>query len=162
MRHKRHVKYFGRDYNARKALIRGLVDSLVKYERIKTTVEKAKELRRHVERAITIGKEDSVHTKRVLLSKFPNKDTVFKLVKNVSPRFKERPGGYTRIIKIGRRPGDNAEMAFIELVDYDFNLKEPETKDKKVVKKIQRNFVKKKKRIRKIQKESRRCLRNNQ
>jgi large subunit ribosomal protein L17 len=121
MHHRRRTKYFGRKFNARKALWRGLVSSLVEHGRIKTTVEKAKELRRHVEKAITLGKKsDGLATRRLLLSRYPNEETVETLLSDIAPRMKTRPGGYTRIIKIGRRPGDTAEMAFIEFVDYDF------------------------------------------
>lgn len=121
MHHRRRTKYFGRKFNARKALWRGLVSSLVEHGRIKTTVEKAKELRRHVEKAITLGKKsDGLATRRLLLSRYPNEATVETLLSDISPRMKTREGGYTRIIKIGRRPGDTAEMAFIEFVDYDF------------------------------------------
>lgn len=124
MRHRRRVKHFSRKSSARKALIRGLVVSLVEHGRISTTVEKAKELRRHVERAITLAKKGDLATRRLLLSRYPNQDTVETLVADVAPRFKTRPGGYTRIIKIGRRPGDTAEMAFIEFVDYDYKAKD--------------------------------------
>lgn len=121
MHHRRRTKYFSRKFNARKALWRGLIVSLVEHGRIKTTVDKAKELRRHVEKAITLGKKsDGVATRRLLLSRIPNEGTVEKILSDISPRFKSRDGGYTRIIKIGRRPGDTAEMAFIEFVDYDF------------------------------------------
>lgn len=120
MRHRRRVKHFSRKSGPRKALLRGLVVNLVEHERITTTVEKAKELRRHVEKAITLGKNDDLATRRLLLSRIPNEDTVNSIVTNLAPRFKDRPGGYTRIIKIGRRPGDTAEMAFIEFVDYDY------------------------------------------
>lgn len=120
MAHRRSTKYFSRKFNARKALLRGLMVSLVEHGRIKTTVEKAKELRRHIEPAITLGKKDGLATRRLLLSRIPNNDTVDKILTDISPRMKTRAGGYTRIIKIGRRPGDTAEMAFIEFVDYDF------------------------------------------
>jgi len=118
MRHRVQKKNFGRRDGAKKALIRGLVDSLVKEERIKTTLTKAKELRRHVEKAITKGKAQSVHARRIVLAKFPNKNTTNKIVDDLSVRFKERPGGYTRIRKLGLRPGDKAEVAYIEFVDY--------------------------------------------
>ncbi len=121
--HRRSTKYFSRKYNARKALLRGLMISLVEHERIATTVEKAKELRRHIEKAITVGKKDDLTARRLLLSRIANEGTVSKIMSNLSARFKARPGGYTRIIKIGRRPGDTAEMAFIEFVDYDFENK---------------------------------------
>lgn len=160
-RHRRRVKHFSRDTNARKALLRGLMISLVEHGRIKTTVQKAKELRRHIEKAITIGKADDLAARRLLLSRIPNKDTVEAIVGDISKRFKARPGGYTRVIKIGRRPGDTAEMAFIEFVDYDWEkahaavsgeekpLKKAakatkvETEEKAVVKKAKKPAVKK-------------------
>ncbi len=134
MRHRRITSHFGRKSGPRVALIRGLVDSLVKYERIRTTLPKAKELRRHVEKAITRGKDATLTDNRVLMSKYPNKDTVHKIVSDLSPRMKDRPGGYTRIIKLGNRPGDNAEMAFIEFVDYDFEKAEAARKENVKVK----------------------------
>lgn len=118
--HRRATKYFSRKFNARKALLRGLIVSLVEHGRIKTTVDKAKELRRHVEKAITLGKKDDLATRRLLMSRVPNETTVNKIMTDISKRFAARPGGYTRIIKIGRRPGDTAEMAFIEFVDHDW------------------------------------------
>jgi large subunit ribosomal protein L17 len=133
MRHRRRVKHFSRKSGPRKALLRGLVVSLVEHERITTTVEKAKELRRHVEKAITLGKNDDLATRRLLLSRIPNEETVNSIVTDLAPRFKDRPGGYTRIIKIGRRPGDTAEMAFIEFVDYDYT-KPPEKGEASVTK----------------------------
>lgn len=120
MRHRRRVKHFSRKTNARKALIRGLVVSLVEHGRIATTVEKAKELRRHIEPMITLGKKNDLASRRLLLSRVPNDSTINTIMTDLSPRFQTRPGGYTRIIKIGRRPGDTAEMAFIEFVDYNY------------------------------------------
>ena len=111
--HRRATKYFSRKFNARKALFRGLIVSLVEHGRIKTTVTKAKEIRRHVEKAITVGKKDDLATRRLLLSRIPHEHVVDKIVSDISKRFFDRPGGYTRIIKIGRRPGDTSEMAFI-------------------------------------------------
>ncbi|MEK2690174.1 50S ribosomal protein L17 [Bdellovibrio sp. GT3] len=121
--HRRRVKHFDRKSGPRKALLRGLVESLVEHGRITTTVDRAKETRRHVERAITLGKKGDLNTTRLLLSRYPNKNVVSIIMKDLSPRFASRPGGYTRIIKIGRRPGDTAEMAFLEFVDYDFEAK---------------------------------------
>jgi large subunit ribosomal protein L17 len=118
--HRRATKYFSRKFNARKALLRGLMVSLVEHGRIKTTVVKAKELRRHVEKAITLGKKDDLATRRLLMSRLPNEKAVSTIMSDISKRFAARPGGYTRIIKIGRRPGDTSEMAFIEFVDYDW------------------------------------------
>jgi large subunit ribosomal protein L17 len=121
--HRRRVKHFDRKSGPRKALLRGLVTSLVEHGRITTTVDRAKEVRRHVERAITLGKKGDLATTRLLMSRFPNKEAVNTIMKDLAPRFKTRPGGYTRIIKIGRRPGDTAEMAFLEFVDYDYEAK---------------------------------------
>lgn len=161
MRHLAKSHSFGRKSGPRKALIRGLVMSLVEHGRIKTTLAKAKELRRHVEKAITIGKEDSVETRRLLMSRFPDKGTVDSLVADLGKRFKTRPGGYTRIIKIGPRPGDRADMAFIEFVDY----KLPEKTDETTVKadpeakarstNMRRRNAKHRKSVRKIQQASR-------
>lgn len=124
MRHKRRVKHFSRDTNARKALIKGLVCSLVEHGRIKTTLAKAKELRRHVEKAITVGKRPGLATRRLLISRLGSKSASKAIVEDISGRFSERAGGYTRIIKIGKRPGDSAEMAFIEFVDFDWKSKQ--------------------------------------
>jgi len=118
MRHNRLTKTFSRETGHRKAMFRNLVVSLVEHGRIKTTVEKAKVLRKYADKAVTIGKEGGLHAHRLLMSRYPNKTTVSAIMKDIAPRFKDRSGGYTRIIKIGRRPGDSAEMAFIEFVDY--------------------------------------------
>ncbi len=146
--HRRATKYFSRKFNARKALIRGLIVSLVEHGRIKTTIEKAKEVRRHVEKAITVGKRDNLSSRRLLLSRIANQGTVSEIMGNLSKRFSERPGGYTRIIKIGRRPGDTAEMAFIEFVDYDYKLKSEKNNDaetKKASEKVTKKATKVKK-----------------
>lgn len=126
MRHRAQVAHFGRDTDARRSLIRGLVYSLVEHGRIETTVAKAKELRRHAERAVTMAKKADLNTRRILLSRFPNEETVRALISEIAPRFKTRPGGYTRIIKTGVRPGDKAEMALIEWVDYELPKKTTE------------------------------------
>lgn len=120
MRHRRRVKHFSRKQGPRVALIRGLVESLVEHGRIKTTVDKAKEARRHVERAITLGKKGTLAARRLILARYPQVKVMNSIVNDLSVRFKDRNGGYTRIIKLGKRPGDMAEMAFIEFVDYDF------------------------------------------
>jgi large subunit ribosomal protein L17 len=121
--HRKYGKNFSRKFNARKALIRGLVDSLVKEERILTTLAKAKELRRHVERAITIGKRGDLASRRLLLSRLASGPAVEKVFKTLADRFKNRAGGYTRIIRVGPRAGDKAPMAMIEFVDFDFKNK---------------------------------------
>lgn len=118
--HRRRVKHFSRKSGPRKALLKGMVESLMEHGRIATTVDRAKEVRRHAEKAITLGKKGDLATRRLLLARYPNKDVVESIITDISPRFKTRPGGYTRIIKIGRRPGDTAEMAFLEFVDYDY------------------------------------------
>ena len=101
----------------------GLVYSLVEKERIKTTLPKAKSIKPLVEKAITLGRKDSLHSRRVLLAKYPNKKTVSKIVDELSKRFQDRPGGYTRIVKLGYRKGDQAQKALIEFVDYQFTPK---------------------------------------
>lgn len=118
--HRKRTRYFSRATKPRLALLRGLQVSLVEHERITTTVERAKETRRLIEKAITLGKKGDVATTRLLMSRLPNKEVVSKIVTDLAVRFKDRPGGYTRIIKVGRRPGDTAEMAFLEFVDYDW------------------------------------------
>ena len=121
--HRRRIKTFSRKSGPRKALLRGIMGSLVEHGRITTTVDRAKEVRRHVEKAITLGKKGDLATTRLLMSRYPNKEAVATIMTDLAPRFKTRPGGYTRIIKIGRRPGDTAEMAFIEFVDYNYEDK---------------------------------------
>ena len=108
---------FGRNSSRRKALFQALAISLIEHEGIKTTLPKAKELRSFIEPLITLSKEDSVSNRRLAFSKIRNKSAVGKLFSDLGPRFKDRPGGYSRIIKIGFRKGDAAPIAFIELVD---------------------------------------------
>lgn len=162
MRHRARVSHFHRAEGPRKALLRGLVYSLVEHGRIKTTVAKAKELRRHVEKAVTLGKDQSLHSRRLLLSRFPHEPTVRKIMAELSPRFKDRPGGYTKILKLGARPGDAAEMAFIQFVDYKPSATASAADveaQKKVKKAAQRAFHKRKKNVRKLQGAARRELR---
>tara|TARA_B100000963_G_scaffold143192_1_gene124667 strand:- start:49 stop:456 length:408 start_codon:yes stop_codon:yes gene_type:complete len=108
---------FGRNSSRRKALFQALAISLIEHEGIKTTLPKAKELRSFIEPLITLAKNDSVSNRRLAFSKIRNKAAVGKLFSDLGPRFKDRPGGYSRIIKIGFRKGDAAPIAFIELVD---------------------------------------------
>jgi large subunit ribosomal protein L17 len=138
--HRRLVKHFSRKSGPLKALIRGLMVSLVEHGRIKTTVSRAKEVRRHIEKVVTLGRKGDLNSTRLVIAKLANKDLGLELVKNIAPRFKDRPGGYTRVVKIGRRPGDTAEMAFLEFVDYDFKAKatpKKATKEDKAVVKVQ-------------------------
>jgi large subunit ribosomal protein L17 len=108
---------FGRNSSRRKALFQSLAISFIEYEGIKTTLPKAKELRSFIEPLITLAKKDSVSNRRLAFSKIRNKSAVGKLFSDLGPRFKDRPGGYSRIIKIGFRKGDAAPIAFIEFVD---------------------------------------------
>jgi len=119
MRHRKRRKRFGRTTNQRKALFRNLLYSLFMHERIETTVAKAKELRRLAERMVTIAKRDDLHARRLCLQMLPNHEAVAKLFKEIAPRFKDRNGGYTRIVRTRRRIKDQAEMAVIEFIDFE-------------------------------------------
>src|SRR3990172_800222 len=117
MRHKVSGRKFDRPSDARRALLRGLVTDLLRHERMKTTEPKAKEIRPIAEKMITLGKDGTVHARRQALAYINNKDVVKKLFDEIGPRFASRPGGYTRIIKLGPRLGDGASMAQLELVE---------------------------------------------
>ena len=171
MRHrKKNTSSFGLKAGPRKALMRGLVISLVEHERIKTTLPRARALRSLAEKAVTLGKkglakENSLAARRLLLARYPNKKTAAKIIDDLSPRFKGRPGGYTRIIKLGNRKGDQAPKALIEFVDYQFTP--PPGKEEKEKQKASKEYQKtrklrakkidrKRKTLRKIQAKSRR------
>jgi len=117
MRHRKIGRQLSRNSSHRKATLQSLTNALFTYGAIKTTVAKAKELRRVAEPLITRAKVDSVHNRRTVFSRLRNKETVGILFNELGPRYKERPGGYLRIIKCGFRAGDNAPMAYVELVD---------------------------------------------
>ncbi|MBS03701.1 MAG: 50S ribosomal protein L17 [Gammaproteobacteria bacterium] len=117
MRHRKSGRHLNRTSAHRKALFRNMACSLIEHEIIKTTVPKAKELRRVAEPLITLAKNDSVANRRLAFARVGNKAAVGKLFADIGPRFQERPGGYTRILKCGYRAGDSAPMAYIELVD---------------------------------------------
>ena len=117
MRHRLSGRNLGRTSEHRAALYRNLANALIEHEVIKTTLPKAKELRRFVERLITLAKVDSVANRRLAFARLRDKDMVTKLFNEVSPACAQRPGGYTRILKCGFRPGDQAPMAYIMLVD---------------------------------------------
>jgi len=117
MRHKKSGRKLGRNSSHRKAMFRNMAASLFRHESIKTTVPKAKELRRVAEPLITLAKEDGVANRRVAFSRLRDKEVVGKLFNDLGPRFKARPGGYVRILKLGPRPGDAAPMAVVMLVD---------------------------------------------
>ena len=124
MRHQVSGKKLGRNTSQRKALLRSLVTSFVEKERIRTTLAKAKATRPIAEKMITLAKTNSLHTRRQALQYIYKKEAVKKLFEDIGPRFMERPGGYTRIIKLGPRAGDGAEMAILELVGTEFKKKE--------------------------------------
>jgi large subunit ribosomal protein L17 len=117
MRHRNSGRYFNRTSSHRHAMFRNMTASLVEHELIKTTLPKAKELRRYVEPLITLAKKDSVANRRLAFARLRDKVAVGKLFTELGPRYNERPGGYTRILKCGLRSGDAAPMAYIELVD---------------------------------------------
>jgi len=118
MRHRKSFNHLGRTSSHRKAMLSNMAASLILHKRINTTVAKAKALRGYVEPLITKSKEDTTHSRRVVFSYLNDKYAVTELFRNISGKIADRPGGYTRIIKLGKRLGDNAEMAMIELVDY--------------------------------------------
>ena len=118
MRHGKKVNHLGRTDSHRKAMLSNMATSLVKHKRITTTLAKAKALRKYVEPLITKSKNDTTHSRRTVFAYLKDKDAVTILFREISEKVATRPGGYTRIIKLENRLGDNAEMAFIELVDY--------------------------------------------
>jgi len=117
MRHRSGLRKLNRTSEHRQAMLRNMCNSLIQHEAIKTTLPKAKELRRVVEPLITLAKESSVANRRLAFNRLRDRDNVTKLFDVLGPLFKARPGGYTRILKMGFRPGDNAPMAFVELVE---------------------------------------------
>lgn len=118
MRHRVAGRHFGRTANQRKALLRGLLACLIKYERIETTVAKAKAVKELADTVITFGKRGDLHSRRVALSYLPNKELIRKLFTEIAPRFAHRNGGYVRIVRTGFRIKDSAPMAIVEFVDY--------------------------------------------
>ncbi len=129
MRHLVKGKKLGRNSAQRKALLRNLVTSFLEKERIITTLAKAKATRPVAEKMITLAKKNTLHTRRLAMRYVYKKDVVKKLFDDIGPRFIERSGGYTRIVKIGPRAGDGAEMAIIELIGTEFKKKEKKKKD---------------------------------
>ena len=127
MRHRKRGRQLGRDTDHRRALFRNLVTSLLEYEKIETTVAKAKELRGIADRMISLGKQGNLHARRLALAYLQSKSVVAKLFSDIAPRFADRKGGYTRLIKTRIRPGDGAPMSVVELVE----LKEKEKKTTK-------------------------------
>ena len=122
MRHGKKFNHLGRTADHRRAMLANMTISLIMHKRITTTLAKAKALKKYVEPLITRSKDDSTHSRRVVFSYLQNKEALKELFGPVAQKVGDRPGGYTRIIKLGFRPGDAAEKAFIELVDFDENM----------------------------------------
>lgn len=123
MRHNKKINHLGRQAGHRKAMMSNMASSLIQHKRIETTVAKAKALKKFVEPLITKSKEDTTHSRRVVFSYLKDKNAVTELFREVAPRIADRPGGYTRILRIGFRLGDAAEMCIIELVDFNETYK---------------------------------------
>ncbi|WP_438961627.1 50S ribosomal protein L17 [Nonlabens sp.] len=130
MRHGKKFNHLGRKTAHRKAMLANMACSLIEHKRINTTVAKAKAVKQFVEPLITKSKEDTTHNRRLVFSKLRSKEAVTELFREVSSKVADRPGGYTRIIKLGNRLGDNADMAMIELVDFNEIYSPNETKKK--------------------------------
>ena len=134
MRHGFANKKLNRTSEHRKALLKNMLNSLIKYEQITTTLPKAKFLKPEAERIITLGKNENLHTKKMLMSKLQDTTSTQKVTKTLSKRYQKRNGGYTRIVKAGFRYGDNAPMAVIEFVDRDIEAKKVDRKKKETSK----------------------------
>ena len=141
MRHNKAINHLGRKSGHRKALLANMANSLIRYKMIQTTVAKAKALQVYIEPLITKCKDDSTNSRRVVFSYLKNKEAVTELFRTVAPKVAERPGGYTRVLKTGFRQGDGADMAIIELVD--FNEAALASSPKKAAKKSTRRSSKK-------------------
>ena len=128
MRHNKKFNHLGRKHSHRKAMLANMAISLIMHKRITTTLPKAKALRVYVEPLITKSKDDSTASRRVVFSYLQNKYAITELFSTIAAKVADRPGGYTRIIKLGNRPSDDASMAFIELVDFDENMAKTEAK----------------------------------
>ena len=142
MRHNKKFNHLGRTASHRSAMLSNMACSLIKHKRITTTVAKAKALKKFVEPLITKSKEDTTNSRRVVFSNLQDKIAVTELFKEISVKIADRPGGYTRIIKTGNRLGDNAEMCFIELVDYNENMAKEKLLRKLLVLVVRRKLLK--------------------
>ncbi len=146
MRHRKLSKRMGTDLDHAKANFRNLAIALINNGQIKTTLAKAKNLRRFIERLVTLGKKGTLHARRLAVARLNNKKAVKKLFDEIAPKYKDRPGGYTRIVKAGFRAGDAATMAYISFVEEEMKTKQTETKPQKeveVIKEKLENEVKK-------------------
>ena len=130
MRHKIGYRKLNRTSEHRKALFKNMLNSLIRYEQITTTLPKAKELKPKIDQMITLGKKNNLHSKKNLFSRLQNQSSVEKLTKILSQRYEKRKGGYCRLVRAGFRYGDDAPMAIIELVDRDINAKKIDIKKK--------------------------------
>ena len=130
MRHRLGYRKLNRTSEHRKALFKNMLNSLIKYEQITTTLPKAKELKPKIDKVITLGKKDNLQSKKSLFAKLQSKSSVHKLVKQLSQRYEKRNGGYSRVIRAGYRYGDDAPMAIIELVDRNVEAKKVDLKKK--------------------------------
>ena len=136
-------KKLNRTSEHRKALLKNMLNSLIKYEQIKTTLPKAKFLKPQADKLITLGKKDTLHNTKMLISQLQDTKTANKVKKTLSKRYEKRSGGYTRIIKAGFRYGDNAPMAIIEFVDRDIEAKKVDKKKKETTKEVEKKEEKK-------------------
>ena len=143
MRHGMANKKLNRTSEHRKALLKNMLNSLIKYEQIKTTLPKAKFLKPQADKIITLGKKDTLQTSKLLISQLQDSKTANKVKKTLSKRYEKRTGGYTRIIKAGFRYGDNAPMAIIEFVDRDIEAKKVDKKKKEPTKEAEKKEDKK-------------------
>jgi large subunit ribosomal protein L17 len=143
MRHGMANKKLNRTSEHRKALLKNMLNSLIKYEQIKTTLPKAKFLKPQADKIITLGKKDSLHNTKILISQLQDIKSANKVKKTLSKRYEKRTGGYTRIIKAGFRYGDNAPMAIIEFVDRDIQAKKVDKKKKDPTKEVEKKEDKK-------------------
>ncbi|MDI6743998.1 MAG: 50S ribosomal protein L17 [Thermodesulfovibrionales bacterium] len=144
MRHKSSGRLFGRTANQRKALLKGIVSSLLEYQRIETTLAKAKAAKCIAERIVTMGIKGDLHSKRLVLSYVPNRAVVSKLFSEIAPRFSGRNGGYLRIVQTRNRVNDGAPMAVLEFIDYESIKKPTEEKKTKAEKKTEEKKEEKK------------------
>ena len=147
MRHKIANRKLNRTFEHRKALIKNMLNALIKHEQIETTLPKAKELKIAIDKIITLGKKNTLSSKRILISRLQDQKIVKKVTTTLIKRYEKRNGGYSRVIRSGYRYGDNAPKAFIELVDKDFNAKGqdsgPSQKKKQTIKKKKKSKSKK-------------------
>ncbi len=152
MRHKFAHRKLNRTSEHRKALFKNMLNSLIKYEQITTTLPKAKELKPQIDKAITLGKKNNLQSKKNLYSRLESKTSVDKLLKILSQRYEKRKGGYSRVIRTGFRYGDDAPMEIIELVDRDFQAKRVDIKKKSEVQKKESQESKSKEKVSKSKK----------